>query len=235
VCSVALLSACGSNKNAGSSDFSSRAPITTTTSSTKPIATCSKGSGNMINVKMKVFTDPSTNTTRMDFVFAKLTSLPTNFQNSTNYISMWKWLANSNGSTYLDSSALQFILIDSTNGQYITNWMTTLRWSDIATLASSMGITDAQTFFNRVNILVDLKDVSGSYDVLKITSYDSTTNQAVSQTDGLLPPYYANPADYAIEPEGTPRAQVLQNLHPFAGSTQYTADQFKAMFNDFCF
>ncbi|MGZ3841896.1 MAG: hypothetical protein ACXVCA_07385, partial [Bdellovibrio sp.] len=47
VCSVALLSACGSNKNAGSSDFSSRAPITTTTSSTKPIATCSKGSGNM--------------------------------------------------------------------------------------------------------------------------------------------------------------------------------------------
>lgn len=238
VSAAAFLTACGSNKNqANSSDFSSRSPVsTTTTSSTKPLAYCNHGAGTEINMKLKNYTD-SSNTARMDFVYVRMTSLPANFKDSTTYISMWKWLSNSSGYTYLDSTSLQFILLDSSNGQALTGWKNTLRWSDIVTTASGMGITDVQTFFDRVNILVDLKDTKGEYDVLKITNYDLSTNKAISQTDALLPLFYANPADYAYEADGSARSQVLQRLHPFSSNMNqgYTTAQFQSMANDFCF
>lgn len=238
VTAAVFLSACGSNKNqAGSTDFSSRTPISTTnTSTTKPLAYCNRGTGTEVNMKMKVYTD-SSNTARMDFVYVRLTSLPANFKDDKTYLSMWKWLSNSAGYTYLDSTTLQFILLDSTNGQALTGWKYYLQWSDIAATASGMGITDVQSFFNRVNILVDLKDPNGEYDALKITNYDRSTNKAISQTDALLPLFYVNPADYATEANGNARSQVLQRLHPFANNTDqgYTTEQFQSMANDFCF
>lgn len=232
---LALLTGCGTSKNneAGVSDFSSRVPIADT-NTTKQIASCSSGNGTNINMKMKAFTDTN-NTPRMDFVFVRLTALPTNFKEGKNYISMWKWLANSSGNTYLDTTALQFFLVDSSDNKTLTGWKSTLSWSDVATIASGMGITEVQTFFDRVNILVDLKDTKGEYDVLKITNYDSATNKPVSQVDGLLPLYYVNPIDYATETGGTPRPTVLKNLHPFAAMEGYTSEQLLSMSNDFCF
>lgn len=238
ISAIAFLTACGTSKNQGSMDFSSRTPFTTTptSSSSKAFALCSRGNGTEINTKVKVFVD-SSNTTKMDFVYVRLTSLPTNFKENKNYISMWKWLASSSGSTYLDPAALEFILTDASTNQMLTEWKKTLYWSDVVTIASGMGINDVQSFFDRVNILVDLKDAKGEYDVLKITNYDSSTNKPVSQTDALLPLFSVNPADYAFEPNGSARAQVLQALHPFQSqaSQGFTTEKFASMANDFCF
>lgn len=104
-------------------------------------------------------------------------------------------------------------------------------------MATSMGATDPQSFFNKVTILVDLKDTNGDYDVLKITNYDIKTNVSLSATDSLIPLFHANPADYAVESSGVARAQVLQGLHPFKSYANQglTADQFASMANNFCF
>lgn len=232
---VAFLTACGSSKNAvGTSDFSSRS--TDTSTSSKPLAYCNQVTGTEISAKLKTYTD-SSSTVRMDYVNVRLTAIPSNFEDSTTYIAMWKWLANSSGNTYLDSTALKFILVNASTGQAITGWKNTLRWSDVSAIAKNMSYSDAATFFANVNILVDLKDANGEYDVLKITNYSVSTNKAVSQADALLPLFYANPADYAYESTGAGRAQVLQDLHPLKNYANqgFSAAQFQSMTNNFCF
>ncbi|WP_374029040.1 hypothetical protein [Bdellovibrio bacteriovorus] len=231
---VAFLTACGSSNQMASTDLSSRVP-STSGSTSKPLAYCNQANGE-VSAKLKVYTE-SSNSVRMDLVYVRLTALPTSFKNDNSYITMWKWLANSSGSTYLDNTALRFFLIDVSTGKALTDWKTTLRWSDVVTTASALGITDVQTFFNRVNILVDLKDANGEYDVLKIANYDVSTNKAITQTDALLPMFYANPADYAVESNGFARAQALQGLHPFASYTNqgFSSAQFQSMANNFCF
>ncbi|WP_374078976.1 hypothetical protein [Bdellovibrio bacteriovorus] len=233
---VAFLTACGSSNQVGSSDLSSRLPIDTSSSSTKPVSYCNQATGTEITAKLRAYVD-SSNTVRMDYAYARLTALPTNFKTDKTYISMWKWMTNSSGASHLDSTPLNFLVANATTGQILTAWKTTLRWSDVVTIASGMGITDPQTFFNSVNILVDLKDTQGEYDVLKITNYDLSTNKALSQTDGLLPLFYANPADYATESNGAARAQVLRDLHPFKNyvGQGYSASQFQSMAQGLCF
>ncbi|XGC81842.1 hypothetical protein ACES2L_05020 [Bdellovibrio bacteriovorus] len=233
---AALLVGCSKGAQVGSEDFSSRVTESDiTASSAKPLAYCNQAVGTEITSKMKVYTE--NNAVRMDLVYVRMTAVPASFKNDQSYISMWKWLSNSAGNTYLDSSALEFILVDATNNQALTNWKTTLKWSDVAAAASGLGITDPTTFFNRVNILVNLKDAQGEYDALKITHYNLSTHKAISQTDGLLPMFYANPNDYATEASGQARAEVLKNLHPFANQVGqgFSSTQFQSMANAFCF
>lgn len=233
---LSLLTACGaSNQVEGSSDSASR-DVTNTIgdAQTKSLAYCNQGSGSEITGKMKVFVD-SANYVRMEYVYLRLTALPATFKSGNSYISLWKWLANPTGYSSLDSSPLSFALMNPTTGQYLTSWKTTLKWSDVSTIASGMGYTDPQTFFNNVNILVDLKDPNGQYDALKVANYDSSTNKAVNTMDALLPLFAANPKDYAND-NGSVRASVLQNLHPFKASAgQFTTQQYQAMANNFCF
>ncbi len=231
-----FLSACGASKQqTGFIDNSSRV-VPNTSSATKPLAYCNQGTGTEISAKLKAYTDAS-NIARMDYVYVRMTALPKNFTSDSTYISMWKWLSNSGGYTYLDSSALRFILVNASTGQALTDWKTTLRWSDVSSIATNMTATSVEDFFSKVNILVDLKDVQGEYDVLKITNYDVLTNKSVSQTDALLPMFYANPADYAYEANGAERAQVLQGLHPFKNQLNqgFSSAQFEAMAKNLCF
>lgn len=227
-----LLSACANNQS-GSLDSSSRI---VDTNSTKPIAQCNEIKGSQINAKLKAYVD-SANNIRMDYVNARITAIPSTFKDDKSYISMWKWLASPSGSPYIDGTALQFILLNPSTGLALTDWKSALRWSDVASAASTMGITDAQTFFNSVNIVVNLKDSNGEYDALNISLYDASTNKATSQTDGLLPLFYADPAHYAFEANGASRATVLQNLHPFKNllGQGYTSAQFLSMSQSLCF
>ncbi|MEK2644808.1 hypothetical protein [Bdellovibrio sp. BCCA] len=234
---VAFLTACGSSNQVGSSDLSSRVtPTGNTSSSTKPLAYCNQASGSDITAKLRAYVD-SSNNVRMDYAYARLTALPATFKSDQTYIAMWKWMTNTSGATYLDPTPLQFLVANASTGQVLTAWKTTLRWSDVVTIASGMGITDPQTFFNSVNILVDLKDTQGEYDVLRISNYDLSTNKMLNQVDGLLPLFYANPADYAFEATGATRATVLQNLHPFKNYKDqgYSAAQFTSMAQGLCF
>lgn len=230
-----LMTACGSS-NTASADLASRSSATDSTdASNKALAVCNSASTNGLAAKQRAYQDSSGY--RFDYVWVRLTTLPSGFASNTNYLAMWKWMANSNGSTYLDSTALSFALFDSVSNKAITGWKTTLKWSDISSIASGMGYADPASFFTRVNILVSLNDASGQYDALKITSYNSSTNQAVTQLDSLLPLFSANPAAYATNSDGSTRASVLQSLHPFAGykNQGYSTSQFQAMSNSFCF
>lgn len=233
---LSLLTACGSsNQIAGSTDSSSRDSATSTTDATsKALAYCNQGSANNITGKLKVFVD-SSKYVRMEYVYLRLTALPATFKSGSSYISLWKWLANPSGYTNLDTSALNFALMNPSTGQYLTGWMTAMKWSDVVNVASGMGYTDPQNFFNNVNILVDLKDPNGDYDVLKVANYDSSTNKAINTMDALLPLFAADPAAYAND-NGATRAGVLQALHPFKSSAgQFTSSQYQSMSNNFCF
>ncbi|MGZ3779751.1 MAG: hypothetical protein ACXVCY_03885 [Pseudobdellovibrionaceae bacterium] len=224
-----FLTACGKSQTG--------LPSAVVASATKPLAYCNRSAGTDINFKLRSYTD-SSNVQRLDFAYLRMISLPQNFKSDQTYITMWRWQSTSSGTSTLDTTPLQFMLLDSTKGNAaLTGWVTTLRWNDIVTTASGLGITDVQTFFDRVNILVDIKDPNGQYQAIKVTNYDLSSNKAVNQTDALLPMFYVNPADYALDPQGNPRSQVLQSLHPFANNLNqgYTTTQFQTMANSFCF
>lgn len=227
---TAFLTACGATKaQEGTTNSSS------VDTSSKPLSYCSQAANSDVSAKLKVYMDQSNNV-RYDYVYVRLAAIPSNFQSGGSYISMWKWMANSSGSTYLDNTALNMMLV-SNSGQALTDWKSSLRWSDIQTAASNQGYSDAAAFLNNVNVLVDLKDTNGEYDVLKISNYDASTNKATSQVDALLPMFYASPADYAFEANGAARASVLQSLHPFKDyiNQGYTASQFKSMAVSLCY
>lgn len=235
---AAMMTACGPNQHAGSgtSDLSSLSSANTT-SSDKSVALCNQGSSSGISAKLKAFAG-STGALDMNYVWVRMTTLPAGFAANTSSLVFFKWLGNSSGSTYLDPSQLSFILQDSVSGQYLmSTWATSLRWSDVATTAQSLGINDAQTFFNRVNILVYLNDPQGNYNVLKVSSYATGSTTVASQLDVLLPPFSANPAAYATAADGTTRNSALQNLHPFKAmvSQGWTTTQFQAMAQSYCF
>ncbi|MBO9668820.1 MAG: hypothetical protein J7501_18625 [Bdellovibrio sp.] len=230
---ASMMTACGSSQ-AESTDLASRESSSSTDSS-RAVAVCNYGSVSGLAAKQKGFVD-SSNTYRFEYVWVKLTTLPSGFSSGSNYISMFKWFATSS-STYLDSTRLNFALWDTQTSKYITGWKTTLNWSDISATALSMGYSDPTSFFNRVTLLVNLNDASGQYDALKIASYDSTTNKVLTQLDSLLPLFPANPTAYATETDGTARAAALQAIHPFASykSAGYSTSQFQAMAQNFCF
>lgn len=231
--SITLLSACGASNQ--SLNSSSTLP-NTYLSSDKPLASCSETVGTDLKGRLQAVKDSAGNV-RSDLVYLRLTALPSGFSSGSNYIAMWKWLANSSGYTYLDGTALEFKLINASTSQEITGWRTTLTWSDVSAAASNMGVADAQAFFNKVKIMVNLKDTKGEYDVLKVTSYESSTNKAVSQADGLIPLFYANPSDYAYESDGSLRADILESLHPLKSYTSqgFSGAQFKSMAEALCF
>ncbi|MDG0817782.1 hypothetical protein [Bdellovibrio svalbardensis] len=236
---AAMMTACGSNQQAsGTNDLSSRSNTTSgTDAANKAVASCNQGSGSGIGVKLKSYTNAA-GALDMSYVWVKMATLPSGFSSNTSSISFFKWLGNPTGSTYLDPAKLNFVIQDPTTGQYLlSTWTTSLKWSDVSTTAQSIGITDAQTFFNRVNILVYLNDAQGAYDVLKVASYTSSSTAVASQMDILLPPYSANPAAYATEADGSARNSALQSLHPFKSMTSqgWTTAQYQSMAQSFCF
>ncbi len=212
ITTMAILTGCSpGGSDAGTNDQASRLPDDV--GSTKPLAYCNSATGTDVSAKLKVFTDAS-NTVRMDYIYARITALPSGFAGGTSYIKMWKWLANSSGAAYLDNTALNFAIFNK-NNQGLTPWMTTMKWSDVSAVAAGMGYSDPQTFFNNVNVLVQLNDTQGEYDALKITNYNASTNAVISSLDMLMPIFYASPTDYAVEPTGAGRATKFTTLAPF--------------------
>ncbi|WP_413557838.1 hypothetical protein [Bdellovibrio sp. HCB209] len=235
VAGLALLSGCGSS-GAQSTDFASReATSSVTDADRKALAVCNSTAGTNLSVKQMAYTEG--NNYRMDLVWVKLTALPTDFSSGTSYISMWKWLANANGSVYLDSAAVPVALYDTQTKKFITNWGTSIKWTDISAMALSMGYSSPTSFFGRVIVLANLKDSGGEFDVLKVTVYNTSTNKAINEVNSLLPLFAANPNAYATESTGVTRAAVLQKLHPFYTykSTGYTSSQYQGMAQNYCF
>ncbi len=241
ICLALTMTACGSSQSS-STDLASRTTITTTgDGATQNLALCNAGSNSTVGLKSKAFQQGTS--VYMDRVVVKLTSLPSGFGSNESYLSFFKWLANTSGSSYIAPSPLLYYLVDNQTSKVVQLNKSTLSWNDVSAHAASLGINDPVTFFNRVSVIIYLGDSSSSgysaadYDVLRVAAYNSSTNSTTGFLDTLLPIFAANPSDYAYESNGATRASVLTNLHPLKSKTSegWTSAQYVTMANSFCF
>ncbi len=239
VATTALLSSCGSNKEANSDyDFSSRVghsndPLANIDPKTRPLAYCNLASNSLIEVATSVF--KSGDTIRQDFINLKLTKIPAYFSQGQNYIQFWKWQANPQGVTDIAPTPLRFQLVEIASGKPITNTKTTLYWNDLQGALQAVGATTPADLFRKAKLVIDLEDPYAEYDVIR-TVYYNMDNTKLSELDSLLPIFDADPTRYAVQPDGANRAPVLQALHPLKSSVGlgWNALFFQTKANEFC-
>jgi len=229
---LALLTACGTSKSDSSSDLASRTTTatTTTTAAAQYLAYCNQKTQSGLSSDLEVYTDTSGNI-RFDYLKMKITQIPADFSNGS-YLEFFRWQADSSGNVYLDPTPVQ-ARVETLDGTILTSFSAVTYWSEVAQIAANSGISDANTFFNNVRLVIDIRDPNAQFDALKVAYYNSS-NVATINMDMLIPIFAANPSDYAND-RGSTRATILQNLHPFAGMSNYTSAQYQTMSNNFCF
>lgn len=231
---LAMLTACGAQKSEESYDLSSRAAVTTTTATTaKAVLYCNQKSQSGITAKLKVYTDAS-NQIRNDYMTLKFTQLPSNFNSSGDYIQLFRWQANSSNQVYIDPTPVQ-ARFETLDGRAITSFSSVLYWGQVSAIAQAWGMTDVNTFFQNVRLVVDIRDPQANFDALKIAMYNSSNTNTVNM-DMLMPAFAASPNDYALDGSAA-RSSNLQALHPLATykGQSWTGDQFASMGSSFCF
>lgn len=137
-----------------------------------------------------------------------------------NTIKFFKWRIN--GTTAdLDQTPLNFYVYNLSTGATITTPVTSYNTSQINT-ANGM--------------YIQLNDPNQTFQVIKVVVYDSA-GAVVSQVNTLIPSFYASPVDYQLNGDGSPRASILQALHPLANqiSSGATSAQFATSTQAFCF
>jgi hypothetical protein len=232
-----LLAGCGAGKTVSeTTDFASRAtPDEVANGGEKAWSYCNEGIAKSSTFKfsMKYYTENGQ--TRNDLMNLKLTQVPSDFETSGDYIQMYRWQAAPSGSTYLDPTPVQFRIINPNNGTIVISNANSIRWADVSTSASQLGISDPTTYFKYVKFIVDLRDQLGQFDVLRVVNYGSN-NAAKDTSDALLPVFRADPAGYAYESDGQARATILKNLHPFVGrsSQGWSVKDFQTWANGYC-
>lgn len=231
---------CGSSKDS-SYDMSSRLSASQVSAGGKPMAYCNQGASGYMTGNTKA-TVPN-GVWNPQYIIYKLSNVPTSFTNDQNYIQFFRWMSSSDGTNFIDKTALKYRVIDlattntlSVSGHdEITDWKSSLGWSSLSKVSSSLGITDTQTMFKRIALLIDLRDTKGEYDVIRTAYYQTSTNSLVTNGafDMLLPIFYANPADYATDTNGSARSPSLTKIHPLVGSSLSTSE-YQARMDTYC-
>lgn len=229
---LAMLTACGAQAVDQNNDFSSRAPVDNNSSSAKPPMYCNEKTQSGLTAKMMIYTD-SAHKIRNDLMRLKLTQVPASFI-SGDYIQMYRWQANTANQVYLDPTPVQ-ARFETLDGKVLTEFSPYIAWRQVAEIAKASGMSDPNTFLKYVRLVVDIRDPQAQFDVLKIAFYNSN-NQAIVDMDILMPAIFGSPVDYAYE-GSSPRAPILQALHPFASmkGQNLTSAQFVSMGDKFCF
>lgn len=227
--SLTMMTSCGSLK---SDDLSSRLSPEDITSGTKPVAWCNQGNSESYSANLKAYKNAN-DQWMPQYIYLKFTDIPSSFSQDQRYFQFYRWMASSDGTTSLDSSALEYRAIDLNTNKVISDWKKTMGWSSLSTARTQVGVTDVAGFFKRVAFQIDLRDVRGEYDVLRIASYKTGNNLVDEDFDILMPVFYANPGDYQYEPDGRPRADVLKQLHPLRG-TSLSSSEYQARTDSFC-
>lgn len=229
---LALLTACGSQKHEQGLDLSSRVVTPTNTSSSAPVLYCNQKSQNGLTAKVMVYTDAASKI-RNDYMQVKFTQMPASFTTG-HYLQFFRWQANSSNQVYLDPTPVQ-ARFETLDGRVLTNFSPVIYWGQVSSIASSWGLSDANSFFQNVRLVVDIRDPQANFDVLKIAMYDEN-NASTINMDMLMPAFSASPVDYSLD-AGATRSSNLQALHPFASmiSQNWTAAQFQSMGSSFCF
>ncbi len=222
---------CGPSKT--DSELSSRMTPAEVTSTSKPIALCNGAASGQYAISQKAYLDDSP-TWNPNFVYVKMKQVPSTFATDSKYIEFFRWMASSDGKTSLDQTRLRFQIIDlSTNNLISETWRETLSWPELSHAATTTGISTATALFKRLVFKIELNDPGGEYDVLRAQLFKFGSRSPEGYIDQLIPIFHANPADYALEPAGTARAQILQDMHPLHNTT-LTAAEYKTRMSAYC-
>ncbi len=246
MCVVALLGAlfltgCGSGKVAdgsssttstvASTDTTTTTTTTTLSTSSKVIAKCNRLQGDTLDVSVRV--DPLATTATDGLTLqAKLLALASEIDSTNKYAIFFykgKLQGSSTSSTdqvlKFDSSPVR-VSFNSSTGSSLGVTYDRLSYEKLNSVRLSIGgySSTMDQVLESVSMNILLNDTAHTYKVLRVGLYKKNTStlqfDAVRYEDILIPSFYANPDDYAVDPStGYERAQVLKDLHPFKGVT----------------
>ena len=217
---VAFLTACGTTKSpdeaSGSSDQSSRVEV----AAGKPLASCNRATNANLDFNVSTVLDNAGQVSDQ-YIKLKFNYVASAMAASGYYLRFYKWRMN--GSTpQLDSTPLDFNAFSLSSGQA----------SSAAAGAYYTNQINTQSGF-----YVNLRDTASvTFQVLKAVVYKSDGTIA-AQTNILIPQFLANPADYALNSDGSTRSASLQNLHPLKdqSTTGWSSNQFQQALDQYCF
>lgn len=233
---------CGASKTENSSnEFESRAPgaLVATQSSDRAFAYCNtrQSISGQFSTILKSYQD-SSGRINYQFMNMKFSKVPNDFKDFPSFLEIWRWQKNSQGKKYIDSAVpVYFKLVDTSTGVDLTSYMYFLRWQELNTIASKLGISKPEDFFQRVRLFLDLRDPQGQFDAINVVYYDQA-GSTIDQLDMLLPIFDADPKIYANDPDGGTRDSELMALHPFysryLAGEQWNVKTYQTWANDLC-
>ncbi|MFZ3231576.1 MAG: hypothetical protein WA160_15315 [Pseudobdellovibrio sp.] len=208
---LSFLTACGNTK-------SQTATPTVNLYAIKPLAYCNTSTDTNFAFNTAIVNDQSGQISG-DWIKLKFNFLNANITKSGNVIKIFKWRVTGT-QTILDQSPLNLATYDFSTGQ--TNSAVTTSYP-------------ADQLNGQYGLYIQLNDPSVVFQAIKIVAYNSA-GAVIGNINSLIPTFYANPADYTLNSDGTPRALILQQLHAlYQNPVAYNADQFKQYFDQYCF
>lgn len=230
-----VIAACGkqaTTSDIGQSDNSSRLPVATNTPNPpKDIAYCNKKETGDLTAQLSVYYD-RTKTYHPEFVRVWIPQMNDTYANSNYQFVFRKWKASLQGETYQENTPLKVRVERLSDKEPVSTYMDYLHWNTAAAeikkyTNSSYEMKEALKLYSFV---IDLKDPTASFDVLKISIYKD--GSFVKDWNILIPAFYAHPLAYASS-----QNPVLAALHPFAGSESSTfgGEHFASVLNGYCF
>lgn len=247
VLALTVLVSCGSKKSDGSVDLSSdddrgQNPLS------KPQAYCNKVVDGDLEVRLMAYKDPNGRPNN-SLIRMKFVKVPNEYAANNYDIRIRKWTASPTGvirpsDTEAPLHVNTRIDLKSAGGYEIASgWgynldcasCLLLDWHNMGIIANDHGetYTNANVFFEKYHLLLDLEDAKGDWKGLTIVFTD--LGVPVKHVNILIPTFAADPVDYV-----TNHPPVLNQLHPFY-SMRYPIDQgwpstqFETESNGYCF
>ncbi len=249
VVALAMTSMVGCSSQSSNSSPGSTATTTSgnTTSSSnfnssgQALTNCSHDIANISDLSMGLEVYSSGGVQNMNSIRVRFNAFPAAFVNAGSTIAFWAYGTDSSGS-YTTMTEVPFTLEHYTGtGSFtsISSSMYTLTWQQLASIATTNGVSNSSAAVTLQNItfVIDLSSVSTST-VLSAALYTNGmgTSAAPASPDrylqALIPSFLANPNNYILTHNST-----LLGLHPFYANRNsgYTETQFSTLGSNLCF
>lgn len=183
------------------------------------MANCNKSKDTNFSFNTSIVTDQSGKVSN-DWIKMKFNFVSADITKAGNVLKFFKWRVVGNQAV-LDSTALSLAAYDLSNGQTVGNTLTSI---------------PADQMSGQYGYYVQLNDPNALAQVVKVVAYDST-GKVIGNLNSLIPAFNASPEDYKFNADGTPRADILQQLHLLYGTSVsgMSAAQIQQNFDQYCF
>lgn len=232
---TAGFSARGDQLDSGSTENSSRLPLPTATPTSLPslikdVAICNGKEMKYLKAQLMVYYDNFSNP-RPESLRIWIPRIASDFDTSNFQVRFYRWKANEKNEVYFDPTPLTVRIEEKVGlSQVSSTNLAAINWGILKNefTSRSKTISSLSDTFNKYSFVINLKDTSGDYEVLKIAVYDANNNK-VEEADVLIPAFYAHPITY----EQT-KPPVLTQLHPLKDlrSTSWSGEHFAGLLND---